>query len=223
MGVLMIALVLIPFGVLVGVLFSSREHWRWGRRLVASEQAGLSAYRASAVVTARDAREPWVVRGTAALTGFLGGMLFPGGLMGLVGMFASLFVLSDLTNHGPSPEKLLVLALGASVPTGLVIAFRCLTLYRPMIENRGFVTERMRSLGRFTAIHNLVVFGVYVAFVLAKPDAAEVLWLTSYNLVSLAHAGLLFRSATVIDLANAEHERYELAAEQRGALVDAAS
>jgi hypothetical protein len=144
---------------------------------------------------------------TAALTAFLGGMAFPGGFAGVVGIVAAVGMISKPVLD---PAVALVVGLAASVPTGLVIAIQCFRLFGPILDNRAGVTQRMRALARLSLVHNLVVASMWVAYLAAGGEPWAALF-AIYPLVSFTHALLLRSAATAMDRQAEEASRCEQA------------
>jgi hypothetical protein len=214
MSALLLILGFVPLATLLAALLWPKSELSWGKQRLPQARPAL-AYRRLGPVQWTPLREPRLVRVTSALTAFLGGMAFPGGFAGVVGIGAAGHILS---NGSPDLSMLLVVGLAASVPTGLVIALRCFRLFGAMLENRAGVTKRMRALARFSLLHNVVVALMWIIFFAAGGEPWAAVFAT-YVLVSFAHVFLLGRSADLMDRHAEEALLCEQALEEAGSSV----
>jgi hypothetical protein len=215
MSALLLVLAFVPFATLLAAMMWPKGERTWGKQLLPTEGSGRP-YREIALMRWTTSREPRLVRVTSALTAFLGGMAFPGGFAGIVGMVAGVAVISQGSLADPAAR--LTLGLAMSVPTGLVIAIHCFRLFGPMLENRAATTTRMRALARFSLIHNAVVATMWLGYLVGGGDPWVAIFAV-YVLISFVHVGLLRRAADVMDRRSEESLACERALEDAGANV----
>lgn len=216
----LLAIAAVPLIVTVVAIVHPSQDFLWGHRIVRMALAGKGPYRARRELDVADMREPRVVRATSILTAFLGGMIVPGGLAAIVGVIV-MFVMLDKGFSWDNAEARTIFLVALSAPSGVAIAFRCLRVYTPMLENRLDAPARMRSLAVHSGLHNAALLAVYAAYGLSeRAELAHLMWAT-YPLVSFLHAVMLAVSARAIERCRAEHERAELALADQGACAPA--
>lgn len=216
----LLAIAVVPVIVTVVAIVHPSQDFLWGNRIVRMALGGKSPYRAHRELDVAGMKEPRVVRATSILTAFLGGMIVPGGLAAIVGIIV-MFVMMDKGFSLADAEARTVFLVALSAPSGVIIAFRCLRTYTPMVENRLDAPGRMRSLAIHSGLHNALLLGVYGSYAISpRADLGQLMWAT-YPLVSLLHAGMLLLSARAIDRCRAEDERAEQALAERGTTTPA--
>lgn len=201
-------------GMPAALWFRSRDEARrrWLPHQDGTTRLGDDNYRGAEVPRLVADGPPRLVHVTAVMCWILGAAIVPGGLMSMLG--------------------LLVMGVGAVGIPGLIAAARLLRLGGPLLRGEPEAAERARSAARFIEVLNTVVLlvtGVFtgVAFwrILgtgrltgdSRGMAAMAAFTALYAVVSLVHARMLRRCATLID---AEHARR---VEQAGVRIDAAA
>lgn len=189
----------------VGLTFGRTRHLdhayrhRWPRRQPAA-LASSDAYRESSIALPMvPGRAPTIVRRTSLLSTWLGVMFVPGLLAGLVGMAAG--------------------GVGLVSIPGLVIAARCWHSGGLLLAGAPEAAESARTTARWSTILNVIIAGLcavaFLVMAFGKNSESSLLlfvgFTLAYALMSLAHAHLLKRSATLV-----EEALLESGAQQRG-------
>lgn len=206
MGFFVVCIALVPFVILLAAIMNGTSTIPWGRRLAGST-TNAQPYRAAVVVRWKDAKEPRLVRVTSALTAFFGGMVFPGGLLGLFWMLMAAVV---FFGGRASSGEWFIVALGASVPTGVLIGWRCLALYTPMVQNRPGLSHEMRRLSTWIIAQNVFVTATWIVGAIGMKEPGLLLP-TAYNALKFVHAWLLRSCASEIDRENEASDACERA------------
>jgi hypothetical protein len=205
-----LTLFLLATGVLVVTVpltlyLSGRSSGRnmWGLLLRGYEKHGAGAYRAHVAPVWVAGKPPLSVHIAAISSFILGQMVVPGGIAALLGLVVSLELLSRGV-HGPGDYVIFVLQL--SVPTGMLIAGRLLTVGLGLLQRAEGVVQKARSVARLSIIHNVVLLacmgGIYA---MATNDA--VYFPAGYACVSIAQAVVLLVAARAIDAHGAAEAR----------------
>src|SRR5690554_2349092 len=190
---LVIPLALFVFGGLATYTLCERRHrrrWFLFERRPVEDPAGpfrRDAGPASTRAVLVQRRAPATIRRTALWSIYMGQMALPGGLLGLVGLFA--------------------MGIGLISIPGMILAIWIWRLGYALLRRDPKAEREARALQRFAVILNLVTVGVALLLVLFGGWEFEslALVLLDYAAVSFAHAAALGRCATLL----AKHRELE--------------
>ncbi len=175
----------------------------WGLLLRGYEKHGAGAYRVQVRPVWVTGKPPIVVH-IAALSSFImGQMVVPGALAALVGLVVGLEILFRGV-HGPADFVIVILML--SVPTGLLIGGRLLSIGLELLQRAEHAPEKARKLAYLSIGHNsAIVLSMTAVYLVATNDA--VFFPVGYACVSIIQACVLLAAARAIDIHTAHEER----------------
>ena len=187
-------------------LVGARSRDVWGLVRKGELKTGPSLYRAAPMGVWARGSAPMSVRAAAFTSFLLGQMLIPGALAAVVGL---IMLVGSLATNQPN---LLLTVLSLSAPTGLIVAFRLLTVGLPLLQRRADAPDKARSAATWEIRHNGVLLGGLALSALGGHDREWIgcALIAGLALLAIAHGLLLRRAASTL-------EAYEAAQEELGA------